>query len=70
MRSDDDLWLFTMDLPVRTASALAGAVLGSTAGMLGGVLGMGAFALVGAIFGALGGRLFERHLHRLEALPA
>lgn len=70
MRSNDDLWLITMDLPVRTASALSGAVIGSTAGMVGGVLGMGIFAVVGAVFGALGGSVFERHLQRVQALPA
>lgn len=55
-----DFWLFRMDLRVRAASALSGALVGGTAGMVGGVEGMGIAGVAGALLGAWGGRFLER----------
>ena len=67
-----DFWLFRMDLRVRAASALSGALIGGTAGMLGGVEGMGIAGVAGALLGAWGGVFLERRVRevdRADAIP-
>ena len=62
-----DFWLFRMDLPVRAASALSGALVGGTAGMVAGVEGMGIAGVAGALLGAWGGLFLERRGHEHDA---